>query len=177
MNILFPSNTVRAERVEALPYSHDGGAKVKISPSTGSGRAVLFVALAFMMTACKPAEAPKQDAGKAGGPPPPPPYQQRAELPSDNRLSAGSNGEAIFSNRCGHCHLAGGMGTNLLTKQRMMAGEPPENGLLANRKDLTASYVKQVVRAGKMAMPRQTKVDVTDSELDAIARYLGKAGE
>jgi hypothetical protein len=69
------------------------------------------------------------------------------------------------------------MGTNLLTKQRMAAGEPPENGLLANRKDLTASYVKSVVRNGKMAMPRLTQVDVTNAELDSIAAYLGKAGE
>ena len=67
------------------------------------------------------------------------------------------------------------MGTNLLTKQRMMAGEPPENGLLTNRTDLTADYVKQVVRMGKNAMPQQTKVDITDAELDAVALYLGKA--
>jgi len=26
-------------------------------------------------------------------------------------------------------------------------------------------------------MPRLTRVDVTDAELDAIAHYLGKAGE
>jgi hypothetical protein len=67
------------------------------------------------------------------------------------------------------------MGTNLLTKQRMMMGEPPENGLLTNRNDLTADYIKSVVRMGKVAMPRQTRVDVTDAELDAVAAYLTKA--
>ena len=56
----------------------------------------------------------------------------------------------------------------------MMAGEPPEKGLLANRTDLTADYVKSVVRMGKVAMPRLTRVDVTDAELDAIAAYLAK---
>jgi mono/diheme cytochrome c family protein len=127
--------------------------------------------------ACKPAEAPKPPEAAKGGPPPLPPYQMRAELPSGDRQSAGRDGEDLFSNRCGACHLAGGMGTNLLTKQRMAAGEPPENGLLANRKDLTASYVKSVVRNGKMAMPRLTQVDVTNAELDSIAAYLGKAGE
>jgi mono/diheme cytochrome c family protein len=130
----------------------------------------------LLLAACKPADAPKAPDAAKGGPPPMPPYQMRAEMPSGDRQSAGRDGEDLFSNRCGACHLVGGMGTNLLTKQRVAAGEPPENGLLTNRKDLTASYVKSVVRNGKMAMPRQTRVDVTDAELDAIAAYLGKAG-
>ena len=47
-----------------------------------------------------------------------------------------------------------------------------EKGLLVNRDDLVAGYVKSVVRAGKGAMPRLTAVDVTDSELELIAAYL-----
>lgn len=82
----------------------------------------------------------------------------------------------LFQVHCGYCHLTGGMGTNLLTKQRMMMGETPDKGLLANRTDLAADYVKSVVRMGKGAMPAQTKVDVTDAELEAVAKYLGKAG-
>jgi mono/diheme cytochrome c family protein len=112
----------------------------------------------------------------AGGPPPIPPYQMRAPPPAGDRLAGGKDGAALFSNRCGACHLAGGMGTNLLTKQRMAAGEPPESGLLANRKDLTQTYVKVIVRRGKLAMPPLTRVEVTDAELDSIAKYLGKAG-
>ncbi|MBC2651202.1 cytochrome c [Novosphingobium flavum] len=115
--------------------------------------------------------------GPAGGPPPPPPYQTRAQMPPGDRVAAGRNGAALFSNRCGVCHLAGGMGTNLLTKQRLAAGFAPDSALLANRTDLTRGYVKAVVRNGKMAMPRLSRVEVTDAELDAIARYLGKAGE
>jgi mono/diheme cytochrome c family protein len=99
----------------------------------------------------------------------------RAELPSGDRMASGRSGEALFSNRCGACHLAGGMGTNLLTKQRMMAGESAETGMLANRTDLTAEYVKSVVRQGKVAMPRLSRVEVTDPELESIAKYLGKA--
>jgi mono/diheme cytochrome c family protein len=132
----------------------------------------LILAL-FALAACHKAEAPKQEAAK-GGPPPPPPYQTRAQLPEGDRLAGGKDGEALFTNRCGACHLAGGMGTNLLTKQRVMAGLPPETGMLANRTDLTPDYVKTVVRQGKMAMPRLTHVDVTDAELDSIAAYLGK---
>jgi mono/diheme cytochrome c family protein len=148
--------------------------------------ALIAVSIAVLfLAACNSSPAPQQDVAKGpasgvppgGGPPPPPPYQTRAELPGGDRLAGGKNGEALFSNRCGACHLAGGMGTNLLTKQRMMAGEPPESAMLANRKDLTIAYVKTVVRQGKMAMPRLSRAEVTDAELDAIARYLGKAGE
>ena len=115
------------------------------------------------------AEAPK------GGPPPIPPYQMRSVQPGGDRLAAGRDGKAVFEHQCGYCHLAGGMGTNLLTKQRMLAGDAPEKGLLVNRTDLTPDYVKAIVRQGKNAMPAQTKVDITDTELEVVAAYLGKA--
>ena len=130
----------------------------------------------LLLAACNKASAPAPEAVK-GGPPPLPPYQMRAEGPKGDRLARGGDGEKLFSNHCGYCHLAGGMGTNLLTKQRMMAGEPPENGMLTNRKDLTAEYIKSVVRMGKVAMPRQTRVDMTDAELDVVAAYLAKEGK
>lgn len=135
-------------------------------------RALLFGGtVAAACIACRPLQA-------ADGPPPlPPPYQMRAPLPEGDRLSGAKDGATLFSNRCGACHLAGGMGTNLLTKERVAAGQSPESGLLVHRNDLTRTYVKVVVRSGKLAMPRLTRVDVTDAELDAIARYLGKAGE
>lgn len=114
----------------------------------------------------------------AAGPPPGPPkmpvYQMRAEAPAGDRLAAGRDGAALFSNHCGACHLPGAMGTNLLMKQRLAAGAPPESALLVNRDDLTASYVKSVVRSGKMAMPPLSRVEVTDAELDSIATYLSK---
>jgi mono/diheme cytochrome c family protein len=113
----------------------------------------------------------------AGAPPAMPLYQMRAPAPEGDRLSAGKDGAALFSNRCGACHLAGGMGTNLLTKERVAAGEPPQSGLLANRQDLAPAYIRVVVRRGKLAMPRLTRVDVTDAELDAIARYLARGHE
>lgn len=146
-------------------------------------RAALLIIPLFALAACNrgkdQAEAPPQQqvAAKAGAPagppPPPPPYQMRPKAPSGDRTTA-SNGEIAFGVHCGYCHLTGGMGTNLLTKQRMMAGEPPEKGLLTNRTDLTPDYIKSVVRQGKNAMPAQTRVDITDAELDAVAAYLGK---
>jgi mono/diheme cytochrome c family protein len=97
-------------------------------------------------------------------------------MPPGDRLAIGKDGAALYSHLCGACHLTGGMGTNMLTRQRVMLGEPAENGLLTNRTDLTQAYVKIVVRHGRMAMPGLTRVEVTDAELDAIAAYLGQAG-
>lgn len=139
----------------------------------GMKRALIFAALA--LAACKQEASAPQGPAQAGGPPPPPTYQMREQAPGGDRLSSGRDGAKLFSNRCGFCHLPGGMGTNLLTVQRVRLGEPPEKGLLTNRTDLTPDYIKGVVRNGKVAMPPQTRVDVTDAELDAIAAYLGKA--
>jgi mono/diheme cytochrome c family protein len=127
------------------------------------------------LAACKPAPAATTQA--PAGPPPDLLYQMRAPAPAGDRVAAGRDGAALFSHQCGYCHLRGGMGTNLLTKQRVAMGEPPDKGLLGNRTDLTVDYVKAVVRQGKGAMPRLTKVDVSDAELDSIAHYLGKAGQ
>lgn len=134
----------------------------------------LFVLAALAIAACgktQPAATPAHSEA-----PPLAPYVMREQLPAGDRLAGDKDGEALFSNRCGACHLAGGMGTNLLMKQRMALGEPPESALLANRQDLSAAYVVSVVRNGKMAMPRLSRVEVTDAELAAIAEYLDKAG-
>ena len=140
--------------------------------------ASLALVAALALTGCKVVDSDNKAAAQggppAGGPPPPPPHQMRAQLAQGDRLHTAMDGADLFSNRCGACHLAWGMGTNLITKQQIAAGQTPDKGLLANRTDLTADYVKSVVRMGKNAMPRQTRVDVTDAELDKIAAYLGK---
>ncbi|WP_408590693.1 c-type cytochrome [Novosphingobium sp.] len=107
-------------------------------------------------------------------PPPLPPYQMRAPAPAGDRLAVDRDGKALFENHCGYCHLTFGMGTNLLMKQRLAIGAAPQSALLANRDDLTADYVKGVVRMGKGAMPQQTRVDLTDAELASVAAYLGR---
>jgi mono/diheme cytochrome c family protein len=128
-----------------------------------------------LLAACQQEPQPPAAKGPPGGPPPFPPFTIRAEAPAGDRQAAGRDGEALYEVHCGYCHLPGGMGSNLLTPQRIAVGEGPEMALLANRKDLTADYVKAVVRQGKNAMPPQTRVDITDAELDAVAAWLGKA--
>jgi mono/diheme cytochrome c family protein len=85
------------------------------------------------------------------------------------RPQASGDGAALFTARCGYCHLAGGTGTMML-ERRLGKG----HALLAERSDLQASYVRTVVRNGLNSMPALTRVEVPDEQLDAIADYLAK---
>lgn len=136
--------------------------------------ALALAAMAVTLSGCEVVSKDDQaEAPPAGGPPPLPPYQMRAEANDADRLNPASAGEALFSKQCGACHLTFGMGTNLIAARQGAAGQKPVP-LLADRTDLTADYVKAVVRNGKGAMPRQTRVDITDAELEKVAAYLGK---
>ncbi len=137
-------------------------------------RFLILLAVSSPALAQAPAGAPP-----AGKPHLPPflVYQTRGLPPAGDRLAQGRDGERLFNNKCGACHLVGGMGTNLLTKQRVAAGLSAEGGLIATRTDIPPSYVKAVVRNGYIAMPRISRVEVTDPELNSIAAYLGKGNK
>lgn len=78
-----------------------------------------------------------------------------------------NSGKELFDVHCGICHQPHGAGTIALAHRL-----GPEHSLLADRQDLDAAYVKQVVRTGIGSMPPQTRVDLTDAELEAVAAYL-----
>lgn len=128
----------------------------------------------FLLTLSALAVPVSAMAAAPGGVPELPPYQVRAPQPAGDRLQPGRDPKAVFEHSCGYCHFPGGMGTNLLTKQMMMMKRPPSDGLLTNRRDLLPDYVKAVVRGGKGAMPAQTRVDLSDVELNAVAAYLAQ---
>jgi cytochrome c5 len=78
-----------------------------------------------------------------------------------------SVGEATFLAKCRYCHIEMGPGTLTLGKRL-----GPDHALLAGRTDLTAEYVKAVVRNGLNTMPPINRVEVSDRELDTIATWL-----
>lgn len=80
-------------------------------------------------------------------------------------------GKAIFDTHCSHCHNPGYEypGTHQLAVTR---GE--NMAVLEERDNLTADYVKYIVRNGLNAMPPFKPTNITDRELDALADYLGK---
>jgi mono/diheme cytochrome c family protein len=76
-------------------------------------------------------------------------------------------GRELFDRRCGICHAAGGTGAFMLGR-RLGA----ERALLAQRSDLSAALIAQVVRHGINGMPVFTRVELTDTELALVVAYL-----
>ena len=75
------------------------------------------------------------------------------------------DGKALFHQKCGMCHEAGGMGTGLLARRV----QPAE---LEKRTNLNADFVFQYARRGFGNMPPVTPGDASDAELKAIAQHL-----
>jgi len=76
----------------------------------------------------------------------------------------------IFAASCVHCHDTGGWGT------RSLAGRlPAGQAALLERKDLPAALTRLAVRRGVGAMPPLTPTEITDEELDRVARWLDEA--
>ena len=73
----------------------------------------------------------------------------------------------IFADTCAHCHETGGWGTRALAR-RVPAGQAE----LLKREDLPAVLTRFAVRRGIGAMPPLTPTDLTDEELDRLARWL-----
>jgi mono/diheme cytochrome c family protein len=76
-------------------------------------------------------------------------------------------GERLFATRCALCHVGFAPGTIMLGRRL-----GPERALLAQRNDLSADYVRQVVRHGLLSMPPFTRVDLSDADLAQLSAYL-----
>ena len=77
------------------------------------------------------------------------------------------SGRELFVAHCGGCHLENGFGTRVLAR-RALAGQ----ALLERRADLDGELVKLVVRRGLGSMPQIRRTELSDSDLELIARYL-----
>lgn len=75
--------------------------------------------------------------------------------------------EALFAASCAFCHAQGGWGT------RVLAARVPEGEAeLLARRNLPAQYTTFVVRHGIGSMPQLTPTDLSDEELERLARWL-----
>lgn len=82
-------------------------------------------------------------------------------------VPAPRSGEEIFAQRCVFCHDARGWGTRSLAR-RTPAGQAE----LLNRQVLPEALVRHAVRRGVGSMPQFTPTEISDAELDALARWL-----
>jgi mono/diheme cytochrome c family protein len=115
----------------------------------------LLLAATLALAAAPPPPQPQPRSGPPGGPPPAAPAPDPA------------SGAGLFASHCGICHFQMGPGTIMLGRRL-----GPEHALLAERTDLDPDYVKHVVREGIGGMPPQTRVDLTNVQLDAVAAWL-----
>ena len=78
---------------------------------------------------------------------------------------ASPDGQSLFAEKCLMCHGKSGMGTGLLSRRV----QPAE---LLLRGDLVAAFVSRAARVGLGNMPAITRGEVSDAQLDAIAKFL-----
>ncbi|MGH8219785.1 MAG: c-type cytochrome [Steroidobacteraceae bacterium] len=81
-------------------------------------------------------------------------------------------GYVAFQRACSVCHGGGPAKPGTRALRAKYRGKLP--ALLARRTDLTAAYVKYIVRHGVSVMPPFRKTELSDGDLDAIAAYLGR---
>jgi mono/diheme cytochrome c family protein len=72
----------------------------------------------------------------------------------------------LFEAHCGICHSPKEYATSILEKR----GRKP--AVLADRTDLRAEAITSIVRSGIGSMPPQTRVDISDADLDRVIAYL-----
>jgi (+)-pinoresinol hydroxylase len=91
-----------------------------------------------------------------------------AEEPSDPYAS----GRAVYTKWCAPCHDPGVIhpGTNALTVK--YRGVKP--GVLLEWKDLPPETVRFLVRHGISVMPQFRKTEISDADLDALAKFLSR---
>jgi cytochrome c553 len=78
--------------------------------------------------------------------------------------------EALYVEKCGMCHRQMGMGTVILARRM-----DPKIAMLEARDDLTADFVKAAARQGIGNMPRISRGEVSDAQLNRIAQWLSIA--
>jgi mono/diheme cytochrome c family protein len=91
-----------------------------------------------------------------------------AEEPSDPH----SAGRAVYTKWCAPCHDPGVIhpGTNALTvKYRGV-----KSGVLLEWQDLAPETVSHLVRHGISVMPQFRKTEISDADLDALAKFLSR---
>jgi (+)-pinoresinol hydroxylase len=93
-------------------------------------------------------------------------------VPAQQPAAAARASDPTFEKWCSHCHRSGIYMAGTLGLQRKYNGSKP--ALLEQRDDLTVASVKAFVRHGSNSMPPFRKTEISDAELDTLARYLAK---
>ena len=93
-------------------------------------------------------------------------------LAASSASAAAPDGAHVYQKWCAPCHAPGitHPGTHALMAK--YAGQ--KSGVITEWPDLTPDYVRAMVRTGISVMPHFRKTEITDAELDALARYVAR---
>ena len=91
---------------------------------------------------------------------------------ADAQAAPASHGREVFDKWCAPCHGAGLGKPATAALAFKYKGETP--ALLEERTDLTADFVKSMVRTGVYTMPPFRKTEISEDDLSALAAYLSK---
>jgi mono/diheme cytochrome c family protein len=83
-------------------------------------------------------------------------------------------GGKVFDKWCSDCHSTP-TGSGSMALQRKYNGNP--TAIIEQRRDLSADYVKQVVRHGISFMPSFRKTEISDAEVTLLGAYLSKSDQ
>src|SRR4249919_1268692 len=84
--------------------------------------------------------------------------------------AAAPDGAAVYRKWCAPCHAPGVTHPGTHALQAKYKGD--WNGVITQWKGLAPDYVRQTVRKGISVMPQFRKTEISDPELDALARYI-----
>jgi mono/diheme cytochrome c family protein len=84
--------------------------------------------------------------------------------------AASPDGAAVYQKWCAPCHAPGITHPGTHALQAKYKGD--WKGVLTEWKGLSPDYVRQTVRTGISVMPQFRKTEISDAELDALARYV-----
>lgn len=87
--------------------------------------------------------------------------------------AGGDPGKVEFERACAVCHGEGPDRPGTSSLQVKYEGKLP--ALLEQRTDLKPDLVRYYVRNGVAMMPRFRKTELSDAQVEAIARYLSRA--
>jgi (+)-pinoresinol hydroxylase len=89
---------------------------------------------------------------------------------SAHALADAPDGAKVYQKWCAPCHAPGitHAGTHALMAK--YAGR--KSGLITEWTDLTPDYVRVMVRTGISVMPQFRKTEISDAELESLARFL-----
>ena len=90
--------------------------------------------------------------------------------PAFSQDDAARKGQQVYQKWCSPCHAPGANMPGTAALEFHYKGSKP--AVLEERTDLTPAMVKSSVRNGVSVMPRFRKTEISDADLDAMARYL-----